>query len=168
MTPRRRWGTPRDDSAVGNDDIDWLVRSLVLLVHDLRGLPLRRLPSTEPCSMIFGSWYATALSKAATERRWDCCHKAGSLKVTGLKSVTPIQFLQIMGQAWPLMWNTGRWYKLVSLSNVLDEHRFGKWWNNFVRQSLLCTPRWNIINLYYCCLQLIVTTKCEFTETLQL
>ena len=38
-----------------NDDIDWPVHSLVLSFLDLRGLPWRRLLSTVPCSMIFGS-----------------------------------------------------------------------------------------------------------------
>ena len=67
VTPRRRWGIPTDASAAmaahrrlssttwSNDDIDWLVNSLMLSLHDLRGLPPQRLPSTEPCSMIFGS-----------------------------------------------------------------------------------------------------------------
>ena len=66
VTPRRRWGIPTDASDVtvthrrlssatrSNDDIDWQVHSLRLSFHDLR-FPLRRLPLTEPCSMIFGS-----------------------------------------------------------------------------------------------------------------
>ena len=33
-----------------NDDIDWPVHSLMLSFNDLRGLPLRRLPSTALCS----------------------------------------------------------------------------------------------------------------------
>ena len=67
VTPRRHWGTHTDAPAVmvahrrlysatrGNDDNDWPVHSLILPFHDLRGLPLRRLQSTEPCSMVFGS-----------------------------------------------------------------------------------------------------------------
>ena len=31
-----------------NNDIDWPVHSLMLSFHDLRGLPLRHLPSTVP------------------------------------------------------------------------------------------------------------------------
>ena len=66
VTLRRRWGVPTDASAVmgtrrclssatrSNDHIDWPVHSLMLSIHDLRGLPLRRLPSTEYWSMIFG------------------------------------------------------------------------------------------------------------------
>ena len=44
-----------------NDYNDWPVHSLMFSLHDLRGLPLRRLPSTDPCSMIFGisSWWQT-------------------------------------------------------------------------------------------------------------
>ena len=38
-----------------NDDIDWPVHSLMLSFYALRGLPLRRLPSTIPCNMIFRS-----------------------------------------------------------------------------------------------------------------
>ena len=38
-----------------NDDNDWHVNSLMLSLHDLSGLPMRRLPSTVPRSMIFGS-----------------------------------------------------------------------------------------------------------------
>ena len=34
---------------------DWPVHSLMLSFHDLRGLPLRRIPSIVPCSMVFGS-----------------------------------------------------------------------------------------------------------------
>ena len=34
-----------------NGDIDWPVHSLILIFHDLRGLPLRRLPSTVLRSM---------------------------------------------------------------------------------------------------------------------
>ena len=60
VTPRRRWGTPIDASAMivahrrlssatrSNDDIEWPVHYLMLSFHDLRGLPLRRLPFTEP------------------------------------------------------------------------------------------------------------------------
>ena len=52
VTPRPRWSTLTDASAVmaahrrlssvtrSNDDIDWPVLSLMLSVHDLRGLPL--------------------------------------------------------------------------------------------------------------------------------
>ena len=65
--PWRHLGTPTDATAVmaahqflssamhSNDDIDWAVHSLMLSYHDLRRLPLRRLPSTVPCRMIFGS-----------------------------------------------------------------------------------------------------------------
>ena len=44
-----------------NDDIDWPVHSLLFSFHDLRGLPLRRLPSAVPCSMTFSSvsWWQT-------------------------------------------------------------------------------------------------------------
>ena len=48
-----------------NSGIDWPVHSFMLSFHDLRGLPLRRLPSTEPCSsIIFGSvsWRQTWLN----------------------------------------------------------------------------------------------------------
>ena len=38
-----------------NDSVNWPVHSLMLFFHDLSGLPLRCLPSAEPCSMIFGS-----------------------------------------------------------------------------------------------------------------
>ena len=38
-----------------NDNIDWPVHPLMLSFHDLRDLPLRRLPSTVPRSMILGS-----------------------------------------------------------------------------------------------------------------
>ena len=67
VTPRRRWGIPTDASTVmvahqclssatrTNGDTDWPVYSLMESFHDLCSLPLRRLPSTEPCSMIFGS-----------------------------------------------------------------------------------------------------------------
>ena len=64
-----RWGTPTDRclrcdgrpttpvlcNAELNDGIEWPVHSLILSFHDLRGLPLRRLPSIEPRSMIFVS-----------------------------------------------------------------------------------------------------------------
>ena len=74
--PRRRYGNPTDATAVpvahdgpphvrlahrllssterSNDDNDCPVNSLMLSLHDLRGLPLRR-PSAVPCSMIFDS-----------------------------------------------------------------------------------------------------------------
>ena len=68
VTPRCRWDTPTDASPViaahrrlssatrsNAHDIDWSDHSLMLSFHDLRGLPLRRLPSMVPCSMIFGS-----------------------------------------------------------------------------------------------------------------
>ena len=63
----RRCGTPINASAAmtahrplsstmrSNADIDWPVHALMLSFHDLRGLPLRRLPSTVSCSVIFGS-----------------------------------------------------------------------------------------------------------------
>ena len=38
-----------------NDDSDWPVSSLLLSLHDCRCLSLRWLPSTVPCSMVFGS-----------------------------------------------------------------------------------------------------------------
>ena len=43
------------------DDNDWPVHSLILSFHDLRGLPLRWVPCTVLCSMIFGSlsWQQT-------------------------------------------------------------------------------------------------------------
>ena len=56
VTPRRRWSNPTDASAMmvaqrrlssatrSNDEIDWSVHALMLSFHDLRGLPLRRLP----------------------------------------------------------------------------------------------------------------------------
>ena len=65
--PRRRWGTLTDASTVmaahwrlssamrSNVALDWPVHALTLPFHDLRGLPLWRLPSMVPCSMIFGS-----------------------------------------------------------------------------------------------------------------
>ena len=70
LTPvplKRRCGTPTDaftamvahrplSSAMhNNDDNHWLVNSLALSFRDLRGLPLRRLLSPVPCSMIFSS-----------------------------------------------------------------------------------------------------------------
>ena len=69
MTRKRRWDTPTVtfavmvahrplSSAVGvhsNDNIDWPVHSLMFSLHDLCGLPLRRLPSTVPCSMILAA-----------------------------------------------------------------------------------------------------------------
>ena len=67
VTPRCRWGTPTYASAVmaahrrlscatrSNDDINWPVHFFMLSFHDLCSLPLRRPPSKEPCSMIFGS-----------------------------------------------------------------------------------------------------------------
>ena len=67
VTQRRHWGTLTDASTVmvahrclpsakqSNADIDWPVHSLMLPLHDLRGLLLQRLLSTEPCSIIFGS-----------------------------------------------------------------------------------------------------------------
>ena len=57
-------GRPRRLSSAtrSSDDIDWPVHSLMFSFHDLRALPLQRLPSTEPCSMIFGSvsWRQTS------------------------------------------------------------------------------------------------------------
>ena len=38
-----------------NNDNDWSAHSLMLSVHDLHGLPLRRLSSTVPCSMVVSS-----------------------------------------------------------------------------------------------------------------
>ena len=58
-------GTTTDTSAVmvahrllssamrSDHDNDWPIHSLMLLLHDLRGLPLQRLTSTVPCCMIF-------------------------------------------------------------------------------------------------------------------
>ena len=83
VTPRRRWCTQTDASAMmaahrrlssatrSNGDIDrLLVHSLMLSFHDLRSLPLRRLPSMEPCSMIFGSvlWRQTWLNHDNSRR----------------------------------------------------------------------------------------------------
>ena len=67
MIPGRCWCTPTDAPAMmvahrllssvmrSSDDSDWPVHSLMLSFHHLRGLPLRRLPSTVPCIMVFGS-----------------------------------------------------------------------------------------------------------------
>ena len=64
---RRLRGTSIDASAAmgahrrlssatrSTDDIDWPVHSLMFSFHDLRGLPVRRLPSTEPCSTLCSS-----------------------------------------------------------------------------------------------------------------
>ena len=41
-----------------DDDIDRPVHSLMLTIHDLRGLPVRRQPSAVPSSLIFGSAYS--------------------------------------------------------------------------------------------------------------
>ena len=46
---------PLSSAMRSNDDIHWPVHSLMLSFHDFRGLPLRRLPSTVPGSMIYGS-----------------------------------------------------------------------------------------------------------------
>ena len=46
---------PLSSSMRSNYDIDWPVNSLMLSFHDLRGLHLRHLPSTVPCSMIICS-----------------------------------------------------------------------------------------------------------------
>ena len=40
-----------------NDDSDWPVHSLMLLLHDLRGLPLRRLPSTVLCIRFLAAYH---------------------------------------------------------------------------------------------------------------
>ena len=40
-----------------NENSDWPVHSLILTFRELRGLSLRRLPSTVTCSMIFDSVY---------------------------------------------------------------------------------------------------------------
>ena len=65
MTNRRCWGTLTDTAAAmtahrppssamySNDETNR--SSLMLSFHDIRGLPLRRPPSTVPCSTIFGS-----------------------------------------------------------------------------------------------------------------
>ena len=52
---------PLSSEMRSNDDIDWPVHSLMLSFNDLHGLPLRRLPFTVLCSMIFGSvsWWHT-------------------------------------------------------------------------------------------------------------
>ena len=67
VSARRRWGTSTDASAAmvahrllssvmcSNNDNDWPVHSLMLSHHELRGLPLQRLPSTIPCILSFGS-----------------------------------------------------------------------------------------------------------------
>ena len=56
----RRWGTPTDAPAVNaahqplssamrsNDVDDWPIHSLMLYFYDLRGVHLRRIPSTVP------------------------------------------------------------------------------------------------------------------------
>ena len=101
MTSGRRWGTSTDASAVmvahpllssmmcSSDNSGQPVHSLMLSFHDLRGLPLWRLPSTVPCSMIFGSvswrqaWpnhdslrLLTTDSKSSWQmaRTLTCCH----------------------------------------------------------------------------------------------
>ena len=43
---------PRCTAMTSFDGGDWPVHSLMLSFHDLRGLPLRRPPSTVPCSMV--------------------------------------------------------------------------------------------------------------------
>ena len=61
-------GTPKTDASAvminyrllssakrSNDDNDWPAKFLMLYHHDLRILPLRRLPSTVPCSIIMRS-----------------------------------------------------------------------------------------------------------------
>ena len=59
VMPKCRWGTPTEvsaaivahrllSSAMRSNDNDWPVHSLMLSLHDLRCLPLRRLPSTVP------------------------------------------------------------------------------------------------------------------------
>ena len=75
VTPRGRWDTPTDASAGmaehlrqssatrSSDDIDWPVHSLRLSFHDLGGLPLRRLPSTDPCSMIFAAYHGDRVGR---------------------------------------------------------------------------------------------------------
>ena len=67
QTPGRRWGTTTDASAVtaifrslstatrSTDFTDWPIHSLMVSFQVLRGLPLRRLPSTKRCGMIFDS-----------------------------------------------------------------------------------------------------------------
>ena len=62
-----------------NDDIDWPVLSLMLSFHDLQGLPLRRLPSTVPSSMILGhgrtiivcnAWWLTVKAPEVRQVYW--------------------------------------------------------------------------------------------------
>ena len=67
MTPKHCWGIPTDASAAMvahgvlstamhiNDDNDWPVHSLMLSIHDIHGLPLWRILSDVPCSMIYDS-----------------------------------------------------------------------------------------------------------------
>ena len=102
MTPRRRWSTyPDNASAVmtahwllssamrSSNDIDWPVHSMMLTLRDLRGLPLRRIPSTVPWRTIFSSvtWRQTwpnhdNLQRFTVDRKKlltsgediDCCH----------------------------------------------------------------------------------------------
>ena len=81
ITLRHRRGTPTDASAVmaahqrlpsatqSNYDIDWPVHSLMLSFDDLRGLPLRRLSSTEPCGMIL--WYGRPGTLGLLVYRWS-------------------------------------------------------------------------------------------------
>ena len=64
VTPKRRWGY--SDRCVAhrllstamrsNDDNDWRVNSRTLSLHDERGLSVRRLRSTVPCSMILAAY----------------------------------------------------------------------------------------------------------------
>ena len=65
LTSMPHWDTPTDASAAmtahrplssamrSNDDIDWPVHSLMLSLHDLRGLLLPRLPSAVIKLMVF-------------------------------------------------------------------------------------------------------------------
>ena len=83
MTPKRRWRPPTDTCAAitahrhlssamcSNDDVGWPIHSLMLSFHDLRGLPMWRLPSTVPCNMIFGSisWRQTCLNHDKLRRQ---------------------------------------------------------------------------------------------------
>ena len=67
VMPRCRSVTPINDSAViaahrrlssatrTNNDVDQPIHSLMQSFYDLRGVPVRRLLSTKPCGMIFGS-----------------------------------------------------------------------------------------------------------------
>ena len=53
-----------------NDDGDWAIRSLILFFHDLRGIPVRRPPSTVPCRLQRGFWQCIGMSADMAEPRY--------------------------------------------------------------------------------------------------